>query len=546
MSALTANTAQRVKAEPPDSVDVAIVGAGPGGLTAGAYLAAQGLSVACFDGHYVAGGCVTQFSRGRRDARYHFDVGLHYIGDCAEGGMIPTLLRGVGAEVAYAELDPDGFDVLLFPGLTFRIPANAALYRQRLIDAFPAEKKGIDRYTRFLAELGQVARMTERTGGRTTPGVLWKVVTGGRLVARYQNATLAQVLDDCTDDPALRAVIAGQNGDYALPPSKVAAVLHAGLSNHYLRGAYYPKGGGQVIADALAEKLEAAGGGIYLRRTVQKILVASGKAVGVELAPVRGAPPRQIRARVVLSNADYQRTLLELVGPEHLPERLVRKTTAHTLPSALFMTCLGIEGEIPKMGASNYWQFDDVDFEKSYRSIQAGEPSTFCAYITSATHKDPENAAHHAPPGVTSVEVMSLVTGDFDRWGAADMSVARREYRGSNHYQALKARIEAQLIDRLDGVFPGTKSRIVFKESATPVTQTRYTQGSAYGIAATPDQFLGKRPGFRGPIPGLFLCGASTRSGHGVVGAMTSGYLAAAKVARALDRSVAPLPWMDS
>ena len=113
MSALTANTAQRVKAEPPESVDVAIVGAGPGGLTAGAYLAAQGLSVACFDGHYVAGGCVTQFSRGRREARYHFDVGLHYIGDCNPGGMIPTLLRGVGAEVEYAALDPDGFDVFV-------------------------------------------------------------------------------------------------------------------------------------------------------------------------------------------------------------------------------------------------------------------------------------------------------------------------------------------------------------------------------------------------------------------------------------------------
>ena len=36
----TSRTAQRVRAEPPASVDVAIVGADPGGLTAGAYLAA--------------------------------------------------------------------------------------------------------------------------------------------------------------------------------------------------------------------------------------------------------------------------------------------------------------------------------------------------------------------------------------------------------------------------------------------------------------------------------------------------------------------------
>src|SRR5271170_7644832 len=48
----------------PESVDVAIVGAGLGALVAGAHLARQGYRVACFEQHYVAGGCATQFSRG--------------------------------------------------------------------------------------------------------------------------------------------------------------------------------------------------------------------------------------------------------------------------------------------------------------------------------------------------------------------------------------------------------------------------------------------------------------------------------------------------
>jgi all-trans-retinol 13,14-reductase len=547
MTEPTLATAARVKAEPPEHVDVAIIGAGPGGLTAGAYLAAQGLSVACFDGHYVAGGCMTQFGRGRRDARYHFDVGLHYVGDCAQDGMIPTLLRGVGASVDFAELDRDGFDELVFPDLRFAIPVGHERYRARLLEAFPAEKKGIDRYIRFLTELDTVARMTERTGGKTTAGVLWRVITGGRLVARYQNATLAALLDDCTKDPRLRAVIAGQNGDYALPPSQVAAVLHAGLSNHYLRGAYYPKGGGQVIADALAGRLEAASGGIYLRRTVSRILVEGGRAVGVELAAKKGGEPRRIRARAVLSNADYQRTLLELLGPEHLPAGLAEKTRGHTLPAALFMTCLGVRGEIPQMRAANIWQFDSYDFEASYRSLDAGEPATFCAYITSATHKDPDSAAHHAPDGVTSVEVMSLVPGDASRWGVSPGEIDGRGYRESARYQDRKARLQDELIARLEGVFPGTRDRICFAESATPVTHSRYTRatgGTGYGIACTPEQFLGRRPGFRGPVEGLFLCGASTRSGHGIVGAMSSGYLSASRVARSLNITLPPLPWI--
>jgi phytoene dehydrogenase-like protein len=68
---------------------------------------------------------------------------------------------------------------------------------------------------------------------------------------------------------------------------------------------------------------------------------------------------------------------------------------------------------------------------------------------------------------------------------------------------------------------------------------TRATGGTGYGLAATPDQFLRGRPGYRGPIPGLYLCGASTRAGHGVVGAMSSGRQAAARIAADLGRPLA-------
>ncbi len=76
----TLHTARRVRTPVPESVDVAIIGCGPGGLEAGALLARAGQKVACFDQHYVAGGCATMFERGRSDARWRFDVGLHYIG----------------------------------------------------------------------------------------------------------------------------------------------------------------------------------------------------------------------------------------------------------------------------------------------------------------------------------------------------------------------------------------------------------------------------------------------------------------------------------
>ena len=84
----TAQTGRRTTAPLPDAeLDVAIVGAGTGGLCAGAYLARAGLKVALFDFHYVAGGSATRFARGSSGERYPFDIGLHYVGDCGPGSL---------------------------------------------------------------------------------------------------------------------------------------------------------------------------------------------------------------------------------------------------------------------------------------------------------------------------------------------------------------------------------------------------------------------------------------------------------------------------
>ena len=74
--------------------DVIVVGAGTGGLTCAAYLAAAGKKVIAFDRHWVAGGNLTSFTH----HGFEFDVGLHYIGDCQPGGLVPSLLEPLGIE----------------------------------------------------------------------------------------------------------------------------------------------------------------------------------------------------------------------------------------------------------------------------------------------------------------------------------------------------------------------------------------------------------------------------------------------------------------
>ncbi len=537
----TADTRARVKNEVPDSVDVAVIGAGLGGLMTAARLAKQGQKVAVFDGHYVAGGCATMFARHTRNGTYRFDIGLHYVGDCGPGGAIPRMLRDVGIELDWLEMDPDGFDVAVLPGLRFPIPSDRNAYRDRLVEYFPSEVRGIDRYVRLLKEVNHIAEWMEAQkdqGRKSSPlHFLWNIAAHGRLLPRYQNASIADVLDDCTQDPMLRAVLLTQTGDYGVPPSRASALLHCGLANHYFKGAYYPRGGGQIIADKLCEVIESCGGTIHLRRPIDRILVEDGCAVGVRTTP-RRQDPKEVRARAVVSNADLLHTLDDLLPAESLPSAWQARRPKLEMGGAIFITCLGLDADLAAhgMGPRNEWCFSSPDVEGLYADVEAGRLEPGCAYITSASLKDPETGGH-APPGIQTVEVMTLVPHKPEHWGITREQVADGTYRKVPAYLDNKRAVEDGCIRWLDRQYPGLAEKIVFRESSTPATQTRFTRasgGTGYGLAATPEQFMDKRPGSRGPVPGLFLAGANTRSGHGIVGALASGKVAAHRVGTVL------------
>ena len=153
-----------------------------------------------------AGGCASQFSR---KGKYHFDVGLHYIGECHEGGKFPEMLRSVGIEdVEFVPMDQDGYDTLRFPDWELQIPAGLELYRERLVGLFPGEVTAIDKYTRLLHEVDVMQEAMEQmhAGKKSKWGLAFTAFTSGRMLAQYQGATLGQFLDSCTTNKQYVAV----------------------------------------------------------------------------------------------------------------------------------------------------------------------------------------------------------------------------------------------------------------------------------------------------------------------------------------------------
>ena len=55
--------------------------------------------------------------------------------------------------------------------------------------------------------------------------------------------TTREVLAGLTSNTRLQAVLAGQYGDYGLPPKDASFFIHAMVAKHYFEGGAYPVGG---------------------------------------------------------------------------------------------------------------------------------------------------------------------------------------------------------------------------------------------------------------------------------------------------------------
>jgi phytoene dehydrogenase-like protein len=511
-----------------DRIDHVIVGAGHNGLACAIELARRGRSVLVVEAAAQVGGAAVtrEFAPG-----FKVSAAAH-------------LLHGLsGQTVRDLELERHGlrFAAQRMPTIALQESAAPVVFSNGGVQGVsPQDVAEFARFSRRMSRFAHVLAEVNDTLPFRLSFASWRdridalrlalrIRTLGRgdmrELLRVGAMNAYDLLTDCFDSGPMKgalgfdATLGAEHG--ARSPGTVLTLLHrwAGHVRSGTLGVAQPAGGMGALTQAMARAAESAGVRIRTGARVQRILVQDERAAGVRLDC-----GESIEAKSVISNADPRTTFLGLLGAEHLETDFVRRVSHFRSKGLVAKLHLALDGlpsfqgvDAPGLGGrllvSPSLDYLELAFNPSkYREV----PAHPVLEITIPSVNDPDLAP--AGQHVMSIHVM-FVPYDL----GPDPAGAR-------------AQLLSNVLETLERYSPGLSKRIVRSELLTPADlerQFKISGGHWHHGALSFDQFFITRPvpgatRYATPVPGLYLCGAGSHPGGGVMA--VAGRNAAAKI----------------
>ncbi len=513
--------------------DALIIGAGHNGLVCAFYLARAGLKVRIVEARDVVGGAAVteEFAPGFRNSVASYTVSLLQPKVIADMKLADHGYRVIERPISNFLPQEDGGYLKLGGGLE-RTQAEFRKFSAHDADVLPAYYDALENVAELLRDLALRVPPNVGEGVRT-------LIDGARQGRRFATLSLEQqrdvlelftksartFLDSWFESEAAKAAFGFDAvvGNYASPdtPGSAYVLLHHVFGEvNGKKGAWgHSVGGMGAITQMMAKVCTQLGVEISLESPVSRVLVDGGKAVGVKL--VGG---EEIAAARVIAN----------VGPKLLYERL----------------------------------FDDGDiapeFRRRIKAFKAGS-GTFRMNValselprfTCLPHNEKDGPGEHHQSGIIiapTLDYMDRAFLDAKRYGWSKQPIVEMlipstvddslappgqhvaslfcqqfapELPDGRDWDAEDGAAADTIIDTVEAHAPGFRASIVGRQILSPKGLERkfgLVGGDIMHGNMSLDQLWSARPvlgngAYRGPLKGLYMCGAGTHPGGGVTGA---------------------------
>lgn len=516
-----------------DGRDVLIIGGGHNGLVCAAYLAKAGLKVTVLERRGVVGGAAVteEFHPGFRNSVASYTVSL----------LNPKVIRDL-------ELPAHGLRIVerrlsnFLPTEDGRYLASGGGRTQAEVAKFSrSDADRLDAYGQRLTAIADVLRtLVLETPPNVVrgswPAALPELLRAGRVGSRLAKldmslrrellklfaASAGDYLDDWFDSDPIKALYGfdGIVGHYASPFSAGTAYVllhHCFGEVNGKKGVWgHAVGGMGAITQAMARSAAARGVDIRVGSAVREVIVERGRAAGVVTES-----GETLRAAAIVSNLNPKLLYLKLIDSAALPPEFRRRMSEWRCGSGTFRMNVAL-AELP-------------DFSCLPGKAQADHHTA--GIILAPTLGYMERAYFDARLGGWSREpiVEMVIPSTLDDSLAPPgrhvaslfcQHVAPQLPNGES-WDAHRETVADLMIETVNRFAPNFKAAVLGRQIMSPLDLERtfgLVGGDIFHGRLQLDQMLSARPmlgygNYRGPIPGLYMCGAGTHPGGGVTGA---------------------------